>query len=452
MTIHTIILAAGEGSRMNSNRAKSLQQIGGTSMLEKICNTAGKITKNITLVVGYDKESIINEAKKLSHLNITTSLQPEPIGTGDAVRCGLNKVSDNSKVLVLYGDVPLIKEDTLNDLISASTEGASILTTDLDNPFGYGRVKTNKDGHALSIVEEKDASESEREIKQVFTGVLCVDKDLLTEGLSEIKNENAANEFYLTDLVSIMNLKGVKINTCDSSNEEVQGANNKKELERLETIYRSMKTEELFDLGITVIDASRLDVRGTVEAGKDCTIDVNVILEGEVVLGNNVYIGPNTILKDVHIGDGSRIEAFSHLVSAKVGEKCVIGPYARLREGSDIQNLAKVGNFVETKNTTLGEGSKANHFTYLGDTNVGTKTNIGAGTITCNYDGTNKHKTIIGDNSFVGSNSSLVAPVEIGNSSTIAAGSVITKNVPEDALGVGRSKQTNKDNWFKKKD
>ena len=452
MNIHTIILAAGEGSRMNSNRAKSLQQIGGTSMLEKICNTAGKITKNITLVVGYDKESIINEAKKLSHLNITTSLQPRPIGTGDAVKCGLDKVSDNSKVLVLYGDVPLIKEDTLNDLISASTEGASILTTVLENPFGYGRVKKNKDGHALSIVEEKDASESEREIKQVFTGVLCVDKDLLTEGLSEIKNENAANEFYLTDLVSIMNLKGVKINTCDASNEEVQGANNKKELERLETIYRSMKTEELFDLGITVIDASRLDVRGTVEAGKDCTIDVNVILEGEVVLGNNVYIGPNTILKDVHIGDGSRVEAFSHLVSAKVGEKCVIGPYARLREGSDIKNLAKVGNFVETKNTTLGEGSKANHFTYLGDTNVGTKTNIGAGTITCNYDGTNKHKTIIGDNSFIGSNSSLVAPVEIGNSSTIAAGSVITKNVPEDALGVGRSKQTNKDDWSKKKD
>ena len=452
MNIHTIILAAGEGSRMNSNRAKSLQQIGGTSMLEKICNTAGKITKNITLVVGYDKESIIDEAKKLSHLNITTSLQPRPIGTGDAVKCGLDKVSDNSKVLVLYGDVPLIKEDTLNDLISASTEGASILTTVLENPLGYGRVKKNKDGHALSIVEEKDASESEREIKQVFTGVLCVDKDLLAEGLSEIKNENAANEFYLTDLVSIMNLKGVKINTCDASNEEVQGANNKKELERLETIYRSMKTEELFDLGITVIDASRLDVRGTVEAGKDCTIDVNVILEGEVVLGNNVYIGPNTILKDVHIGDGSRVEAFSHLVSAKVGEKCVIGPYARLREGSDIKNLAKVGNFVETKNTTLGEGSKANHFTYLGDTNVGTKTNIGAGTITCNYDGTNKHKTIIGDNSFIGSNSSLVAPVEIGNSSTIAAGSVITKNVPEDALGVGRSKQTNKDNWSKKKD
>ena len=452
MNIHTIILAAGEGSRMNSNRAKSLQQIGGTSMLEKICNTAGKISQNITLVVGYDKESIISEAKKLTHLNITTSLQPKPIGTGNAVKCGLDKVLDNSKVLVLYGDVPLIKEDTLNNLIKASSSGAAILTTVLDNPFGYGRVKTSEDGHALSIVEEKDATDSERQIKQVFTGVLCVNKDLLTEGLSEIKNENAANEFYLTDLVSIMNLKGIKINTCDASNEEVQGANNKKELEKLETIYRTMKAEELFELGITVTDASRLDVRGSVKAGKDCTIDVNVILEGEVILGNDVYIGPNTILKDVYIGDGSRIEAFSHLVSAKVGKECVIGPYARLREGSDIQNLAKVGNFVETKNTTLGKGSKANHFTYLGDTTVGTKTNIGAGTITCNYDGANKHKTIVGDNSFIGSNSSLVAPVEIGNNSTIAAGSTITKNVPENALGVGRSKQLNKDNWSKKKD
>jgi bifunctional UDP-N-acetylglucosamine pyrophosphorylase/glucosamine-1-phosphate N-acetyltransferase len=421
-------------------------------MLEKICNTAGKISQNITLVVGYDKESIISEAKKLTHLNITTSLQPKPIGTGNAVKCGLDKVLDNSKVLVLYGDVPLIKEDTLNNLIKASSSGAAILTTVLDNPFGYGRVKTSEDGHALSIVEEKDATDSERQIKQVFTGVLCVNKDLLTEGLSEIKNENAANEFYLTDLVSIMNLKGIKINTCDASNEEVQGANNKKELEKLETIYRTMKAEELFELGITVTDASRLDVRGSVKAGKDCTIDVNVILEGEVILGNDVYIGPNTILKDVYIGDGSRIEAFSHLVSAKVGKECVIGPYARLREGSDIQNLAKVGNFVETKNTTLGEGSKANHFTYLGDTTVGTKTNIGAGTITCNYDGANKHKTIVGDNSFIGSNSSLVAPVEIGNNSTIAAGSTITKNVPENALGVGRSKQLNKDNWSKKKD
>ncbi len=451
MNIHTIILAAGEGTRMNSNRAKSLQTVGGTSMLEKICRTAGKISKDITLIVGFDKESIINKANTFADLNITTSLQPKPIGTGDAVKCGLDKVSSGSKVLVLYGDVPLIKKATLDNLIAESSEGASILTTTLEDPFGYGRVKKTESGFASAIIEEKDADSDEKKIKEVFTGILCVDKELLETSLQEVTNNNAANEFYLTDIVSIMSSKGVNINTCISSNEEVQGANNKKELEKLESIYRSMKTEDLFNQGITIVDAKRLDVRGEVKAGKDCLIDVNVILEGDITLGNNVSIGPNTILKDVEIGDGTKIEAFSHIVKAKIGDNCSIGPYARLREGSKIEDSGKVGNFVETKNTTLGSGSKANHFTYLGDTTVGTKTNIGAGTITCNYDGKDKHKTIVGDNSFIGSNSSLVAPVKIGNNTTIAAGSTITKDVPSDALGVGRAKQSNKDNWSKKK-
>ena len=451
MNIHTIILAAGEGTRMNSNRAKSLQTVGGTSMLEKICRTAGKISKDITLIVGFDKESIINEANTFTDLNITTSLQPKPIGTGDAVKCGLDKVNPGSKVLVLYGDVPLIKKATLDNLIAESSEGASILTTTLDDPYGYGRVKKTESGFATEIIEEKDADSNEKKIKEVFTGVLCAEKELLETSLKEVTNNNAANEFYLTDIVSIMSSKGVNINTCISSNEEVQGANNKKELEKLESIYRSMKTEDLFNQGITIIDAKRLDVRGEVKAGKDCLIDVNVILEGDITLGNNVSIGPNTILKDVEIGDGTKIEAFSHIVNARIGDNCSIGPYARLREGSKIEDSGKVGNFVETKNSTLGSGSKANHFTYLGDTTVGTKTNIGAGTITCNYDGKDKHKTIVGDNSFIGSNSSLVAPVKIGNNTTIAAGSTITKDVPSDALGVGRAKQSNKDNWSKKK-
>ena len=451
MNIHTIILAAGEGTRMNSNRAKSLQTVGGTSMLEKICRTAGKISKDITLIVGFDKESIINEANAFADLNITTSLQPKPIGTGDAVKCGLDKVSSGSKVLVLYGDVPLIKKATLDNLIAESSEGASILTTTLEDPFGYGRVKKTESGFATAIIEEKDADSDEKKIKEVFTGILCVDKELLETSLQEVTNNNAANEFYLTDIVSIMSSKGVNINTCISSNEEVQGANNKKELEKLEGIYRSMKTEDLFNQGITIVDAKRLDVRGEVKAGKDCLIDVNVILEGDITFGNNVSIGPNTILKDVEIGDGTKIEAFSHIVNAKIGDNCSIGPYARLREGSKIEDSGKVGNFVETKNTTLGSGSKANHFTYLGDTTVGTKTNIGAGTITCNYDGKDKHKTVVGDNSFIGSNSSLVAPVKIGNNTTIAAGSTITKDVPSNALGVGRAKQLNKDNWSKKK-
>lgn len=451
MNIHTIILAAGEGTRMNSNRAKSLQTVGGTSMLEKICRTAGKISKDITLVAGFDKESIINEANTFADLNITTSLQPKPVGTGDAVKCGLDKVSSGSKVLVLYGDVPLIKKATLENLIAESSDGASILTTTLEDPFGYGRVKKTERGFATAIIEEKDADSDEKNIKEVFTGILCVEKELLETSLQEVTNNNAANEFYLTDIVSIMSSKGVNISTCVSSNEEVQGANNKKELEKLESIYRSMKTEDLFNQGITIVDAKRLDVRGEVKAGKDCLIDVNVILEGDIKLGNNVSIGPNTILKDVEIGDDTKIEAFSHVVSAKIGNNCSIGPYARLREGSKIEDSGKVGNFVETKNSTLGSGSKANHFTYLGDTTVGTKTNIGAGTITCNYDGKDKHKTVVGDNSFIGSNSSLVAPVKIGNNTTIAAGSTITKDVPSDALGVGRAKQSNKDNWSKKK-
>jgi bifunctional UDP-N-acetylglucosamine pyrophosphorylase/glucosamine-1-phosphate N-acetyltransferase len=401
--------------------------------------------------VGFDKESVLEEAGNYN-LNITSSLQPKPIGTGDAVRCGLDKVQNDSKILVLYGDVPLIKKETLQNLIESSDSGLSILTTVLDNPFGYGRVKTNDNNEALEIVEEKDATDEERQIQEIFTGVLCGSKALIEEGLSKITNNNAAGEFYLTDLVSIINEKGIRINTYKASNEEVKGANSKQELEQLETTYRAMKAEDLFEKGITITDASRLDVRGSVECGRDCSIDVNVILEGNIILGDNVSIGPNCIVKNTNIGSNTKIEAFSHIDGAKIGDSCVIGPYARLREGSQIESSAKVGNFVEIKNTTLGKGSKANHFTYLGDTVIGEGTNVGAGTITCNYDGKDKHKTSIGDNSFIGSNTSLVAPVTVGSNTTIAAGSVITKDIPDNALGFGRAKQENKENWSKKKD
>ena len=451
MSLHTIILAAGEGSRMKSNRAKALQKVGGSSMLQKICATAGSISPDITLVVGYDKESIIEESKNYS-LNISIAEQPMAIGTGDAVKCGLKSTVSASKILVLYGDVPLIRRETLDNLIKSSDSGLSILTTVLDDPFGYGRVKKDASGHALAIVEEKDASESDKEINEIFTGVLCGSKDLIEEGLKEIKNDNAANEYYLTDLVSILSQNGIKIKTYNASNDEVKGANSKQELAQLEAIYRKMNSEELFNQGVTISDKSRLDIRGDVTAGKDCSIDVNVILEGTVTLGDNVSIGPNTIIKDSVIGSNSKIEPFSHIDQAIIGDDCVIGPYARLRVGSNIENTAKVGNFVETKNSTLGKGSKANHFTYLGDTEVGEGTNIGAGTITCNYDGKDKHKTVIGDGSFIGSNSSLVAPITVGSNATVAAGSVINKDVPDNALGFGRAKQENKKDWSKKKD
>jgi len=451
VSVHTIVLAAGEGSRMKSKKAKSLQRIGGTSMLHKICTTAGKISPKITLVVGFDQDSVLKEANEYD-LEISIAQQPKAIGTGDAVKCGLTQVEKESKVLVLYGDVPLIQEGTLRKLIETSDDSLSILTTVLDNPYGYGRVAKDDSGNALSIVEEKDATDVERKINEIFTGVLCGPKSLLDEGLSIINNNNAAGEYYLTDLISIINEKGYKIKTHEASNNEVKGANNKAELVELEALYRDMKAQDLINNGVTVADPSRLDVRGDVQAGNDCSIDVNVILEGNIILGDNVSIGANTILKNTTIGSDTKIEPFSHIDQAMIGSNCVIGPYARLREGSQIENSAKVGNFVETKNSTLGEGSKANHFTYLGDTEVGKSTNIGAGTITCNYDGTNKHKTSIGDDSFIGSNTALVAPVTVGSNATVAAGSVITKDIPDNGLGVARGKQNNKENWSKKKD
>ena len=436
---------------MKSNKAKSLQRIGGVTMLEKICQTAGTISPKIPLVVGFDKESIIKESSEFN-LEISISEQPRAIGTGDAVKCGIDNAQDDSKILILYGDVPLIKNDTLKELINSSNEGPSILTTVLDDPFGYGRVKKDSEGNAISIVEEKDADSDEKQIEEIFTGVLCSPKNLLKEALSEISNENAAGEFYLTDIVSIISNKGIKIKTHKASNDEVKGANTKEELAQLEATYRSMKVEDILSQGITLADPLRLDVRGEVASGQDCSIDINVILEGDVELGDNVSIGPNCVIKNTKIGSNTNIEAFSHIDEATIGENCTIGPYARLRKGSQIKASAKVGNFVETKNSILGEGAKANHFTYLGDTEVGRDTNIGAGTITCNYDGKEKHKTIIGSESFVGSNTSIVAPVTVGSNATIAAGSVITKDVPDNGLGVGRSKQENKENWSKNKD
>jgi len=321
----------------------------------------------------------------------------------------------------------------------------------LSDPSGYGRIISNEENLALRIIEQKDASDEEKKIQEVFTGVLLVDGSLLKFALNQINNHNAANEYYLTDLVEILSSKGVKIDCIQANPDEVLGANTKHELHELESILRKMSSEKLLEQGITLLDATRVDVRGVVVAGKDCTVDVNVIFEGKVTLGENVTIKSNVVLQDVSIGDNSIIESFSHLASATVGSNCNIGPYARLREGSEIGDNAKIGNFVETKKTKLGNGAKANHLAYLGDADIGDKTNIGAGTITCNYDGTNKHKTTIGKESFIGTNSSLVAPINIGKGAYVGAGSTITKDVPDEALAVGRGKQVIKEDWAKNK-
>ena len=434
---------------MLSQKAKVLQVLGGRTMLDHVMTTANKVTEKISVVVGFDKEGVEEEIKEIG-INANIYLQKEQTGTADAVKTVLNDINENEKILILYGDVPFIKEETLKKLCNQESD-LSILTTNLENPTGYGRALKDKENNVQGIIEEKDADSEQKKIKEIFTGILVAKGGILKKHIPEIDDNNSAKEFYLTDLIGIAYKNGFKINTLSSSNEETTGANNRSEQEELEKTLRIMKSEDLLTNGVTLLDKSRVDVRGEVKTGADCVIDINVIFEGSVELGNNVEIGANTILCDTKIGDDTKILPFSHIVASEIGAKCSIGPYARLREGSVIMDGARIGNFVETKKTRLGRDSKANHFTYLGDAEVGNEVNIGAGTITCNYDGKEKHKTNIGDNSFIGTNSSLVAPVTVGKNAYVGAGSTITKDIPDNALGVGRGKQKNKENWSKTK-
>ena len=449
MNLHTIILAAGKGTRMHTNLPKVMQPLAGRPMIDHVITTAGKLTNKISTIIGYKKD-VLNEHLSANFKNVETFVQPELNGTAGAVKAAQKKIMDDEDVLILYGDVPLISHESLKNALNDNHD-AVILTMIPKDPFGYGRVLKNDSGLATEIIEEKDASPEQKKINEVFTGIMIIKGEMLLSSLDEVNNNNAAGEYYLTDVIKIASKKGVKINPIVVEETEVLGANTKSELHEIENIFREMKSKDLLEQGITLSDASRVDVRGDVSAGKDCSIDVNVILEGEIKLGTNVSIGPNCYLKDVVISDNVSIEAFSHIVSTQIGADCNVGPYARLREGTVLEDQAKIGNFVETKKTKIGKGSKANHLAYLGDAEVGEDSNIGAGTITCNYDGTNKHKTKIGNKTFVGTNSSLVAPLNIGNNSYIGAGSVITKDVEDDALAVARGKQSNKSGWAKNK-
>jgi len=434
---------------MLSQKAKVLQKLASKTMLQHILVSAKQVSDKISVVVGFDKEGVEEEISHLS-INAKTYQQKKQIGTADAVKSVIDEINDSEKVLILYGDVPLIKASTLNNL--CSTEGdIAILTTLLKNPTGYGRVVKDSNNLVTRIVEEKDATDMQKEINEIFTGILVAPGKALKELIPLINNENAAQEYYLTDLIGIASEKGFKINAQDSPKSETMGANNRLEQEELERVLRNMNAEDLLKAGATLIDKSRIDIRGNVEVGADCVIDVNVIFEGDVELGDNVEIGANSVISDTKIDNGTKILPFSHIVQSNIGKDCSIGPYARLREGSIIENEAKIGNFVETKKSTIGKSSKANHFSYLGDAQIGDNVNIGAGTITCNYDGKDKHKTNIGEGSFIGTNSSLVAPINIGKNAYVGAGSTITKDIPDDALGVGRGKQINKENWSKKK-
>ena len=426
-----------------------MQPLAGKPMIDHVITTAGTLANKITTIIGYKKD-VLNEHLSANFKNVETFVQPELNGTAGAVKAAQKNIMDEENVLILYGDVPLISHETLKNALNDNHD-AVILTMIPKDPFGYGRVIKDDSGLATEIIEEKDASAEQKKINEVFTGIMIIKGGMLLSSLGEVNNNNAAGEYYLTDVIKIANKKGVKINPIVVEETEVLGANTKSELHEIENIFREMKSKDLLEKGITLSDASRVDVRGDVSAGKDCSIDINVILEGEIKLGTNVSIGPNCYLKDVVISDNVSIEAFSHIVSTQIGADCNVGPYARLREGTVLEDQAKIGNFVETKKTKIGKGSKANHLAYLGDAEVGEDSNIGAGTITCNYDGANKHKTKIGNKTFVGTNSSLVAPLNIGNNSYIGAGSVITKDVEDDALAVARGKQSNKPDWAKNK-
>ncbi|MEM5498975.1 bifunctional UDP-N-acetylglucosamine diphosphorylase/glucosamine-1-phosphate N-acetyltransferase GlmU [Paraglaciecola mesophila] len=446
MAFSVVILAAGKGTRMKSSMPKVLHPIGAKPMVQRIIDTVNQLGANsINLVYGHQAEQL---QQALGHNALNWCLQAEQLGTGHAVQQAVPHISDNEDVLILVGDAPLIKVNTLHSLLQTKAEAdVALLTVNVADPTGMGRIIRQGD-NVTAIVEHKDASDTQRQISEINTGMMVLNGKDLKRWLANLNSNNAQGEFYLTDVIEMAANEGKVIKAAQPSSEiEVEGINNRKQLAAIERAFQFEQAQELMMQGVSLLDPHRFDLRGDIIVGQDISIDVNVVIEGTVKIGSNVTIGPNCILKDCEIADGATIEANSMLDQAIVGENCSVGPYARLRPGAVMHENARVGNFVEMKKTTLGKGSKANHLTYLGDTTVGIGANIGAGTITCNYDGVNKSKTIIGDGAFIGSNSALVAPVQIGNMATVGAGSVVTKTVADEELAIARAKQRNVSGW-----
>lgn len=446
-----IILAAGKGTRMRSLRAKVLQTLAGRPLLQHVIDTAKNLeNSHLHIVIGHDAEQV---KARFTHETINWIEQQQQLGTGHAVKQALPAISKEGISLILYGDVPLVSVDTLKSLIAhVDANSMAVLSVDLDNPKGYGRILRNAEGKVVAIVEEKDANEQQRVVKECNSGIIAIANGLLQHYIHQISNNNVQKEYYLTDLIGLLAADGKNVYAIKASSEaEVQGVNDKKQLAQLERSYQSLLADKLLVEGVTLIDPARLDIRGSVQCGMDVSIDVNCVFLGEVIIGDEVTIGPNCVIgslgKTVHIGHGSEIKANSIIEEATIAEHVVIGPYARIRPGTQIDKNAKIGNFVETKKSHIGEGSKVNHLSYIGDAKIGKNVNIGAGTITCNYDGVNKFNTIIDDEVFIGSNTSLVAPLTIGKTATIGAGSTITSNVNDNELAVGRGKQRNIQHW-----
>ncbi len=447
MKTDVVILAAGQGSRMKSALPKVMHGLAGKPMLQHVIDSAKVLAPEaLHVVIGHGGEQV---EQAMSGQPLSFVWQREQLGTGHAVAQAMPNIGRDSVVLVLYGDVPLTRPETLEQLIWIAAQGdLGLLTVSLEDPTGYGRIIRNAVGDVVAIVEHKDATEQEKLVREVNTGILALPSSALHEWLPRLSADNAQGEYYLTDVIAMAAEEGMRVRAIQpDAEQEVQGVNNRQQLAQLERWYQRQLAEELMAEGVTLADPVRIDIRGELTTGRDVLIDINTIFEGDVVLGEAVEIGANCIIRNARIGAGTRVEANSIIDGAIVAEHAQVGPFARLRPGTELAAGSKVGNFVETKKARIGAGSKVNHLTYIGDAEIGREVNVGAGTITCNYDGVNKSLTRIGDGAFIGSNSSLVAPVEIGAGATVGAGSTVTKAVADNQLAVARGKQTNLDNW-----
>ncbi len=428
---------------MQSALPKVLHPVAGRPMLAHVLATAAALDAEVShVVIGHGGEAVQREITAPAGLDVRWAIQHEQLGTAHAVDQAMPAVPDAAQVLIMYGDVPLVQSATLANLLAVGEATGALLAAQLSDPTGYGRLLRTADGRLAAVVEEKDATVEQRQIKEINTGFVCAPAHKLRAWVAGIDNDNAKGEYYLTDLVALAAAEGAPLAVATAEEAaDVEGVNDRLQLARAERRFQARQAEAVMRAGVSLRDPARFDLRGTLDAGRDVVIDADVIIEGHVVLADGVQVGPFVHLRNVEVGAGSRIHSHSVLESARVGADCDIGPFARLRPGTQCADGARVGNFVEIKNASLGPGAKANHLSYLGDATVGAKANIGAGTITCNYDGANKHHTRIGESAFIGSNTALVAPVEVGDRATIAAGSTITKNAPADALTLARSRE-----------
>lgn len=448
--LNVVILAAGQGTRMQSALPKPLHCIGGKPMLEHVLDAVTPLNPSKLIVVyGHEGQKLLDAYPNYAH--ITFVEQKTFRGTGDAMAYALPELDHNAKVLLLYADTPLVKTEDLRQMVAMCDDShLAWLTVDLEDPAGYGRI-IRENGQMIAIIEDKDASIDQQDIKEINSGIFVAPAKFLNENLAKLKPNNVQNELYLTDIVGLAVSSGLKVISLKGDPHSIRGVNDRVQLAQLERLYQAAAAHQLMLSGVSLIDPARIDIRGELHCGLDCLIDVNVIFEGKVILGDRVHIGAGCIIKDAIIADDTKLLPYSLIDSSKIGKSAHIGPFSRIRPNSVIGDHAKIGNFVETKNVTLGVGAKANHLSYIGDATIGDNVNLGAGTITCNYDGINKFKTVIKANAFIGSNSALIAPITIGENATVGAGSVVTEDVPNQALVFTRAPIRKINDWERPK-